>query len=79
MSEGLSRREFAFLLGASAGAVASWPGPARASVSKGEAPDLVQLNSNENPYGPSATPRGRPSAWTSTGSAGATSRRRPTS
>jgi histidinol-phosphate aminotransferase len=49
----LSRRRFASALGALAGAGGAFePRLALASLSRGEAPDLVQLNSNENPYGP---------------------------
>ncbi len=49
----LSRRSFAASLAAAAGALAAAPRLAHASLSKGEAADLIQLNSNENPYGPS--------------------------
>jgi histidinol-phosphate aminotransferase len=48
-----SRRHFAGLAGAVAAAGAALePHRALASLVRGEAPDLVQLNSNENPYGP---------------------------
>jgi histidinol-phosphate aminotransferase len=56
----LSRRRFAGTLGAAFGAAVALPrltGTAEASLSRGEATDLVQLNSNENPYGPSAQAR----------------------
>jgi histidinol-phosphate aminotransferase len=52
----LSRRRFAGALGAALGGVVAGVRPARAaaaSLSRGEPSDLVQLNSNENPYGPS--------------------------
>ena len=52
----LSRRRFAGALGAAVGAAVTGvplPRPAHASLSRGEPDDLVQLNSNENPYGPS--------------------------
>ena len=50
----LSRRRFTGTLGAAVGAAfAGLPRPAAASLSRGEPSDLVQLNSNENPYGPS--------------------------
>ena len=52
----LSRRRFAETLGAAAGAALlgpRWAGRAEASLSRGEADDYIQLNSNENPYGPS--------------------------
>jgi histidinol-phosphate aminotransferase len=57
----ISRRRFAGALGAAVGAAAAsfrLPPAAEASLAKGEAADLVQLNSNENPYGPSDTARG---------------------
>ncbi len=53
----VSRRRFAGALGAAVGAAVAGvplPRPAAASLSRGEPSDLVQLNSNENPYGPSA-------------------------
>jgi histidinol-phosphate aminotransferase len=56
----LTRRSFASTLGAALGAAVALPrmtGTAEASLSRGEAKDLVQLNSNENPYGPSAKAR----------------------
>ncbi len=49
----LSRRHFAASLAAAAGTIAAAPRIASASLTKGEALDLIQLNSNENPYGPS--------------------------
>ncbi len=50
----VSRRQFAGALGALVGAgVVGEPRYAHASLSLGEPSDLVQLNSNENPYGPS--------------------------
>jgi histidinol-phosphate aminotransferase len=49
----LSRRRFAASLAAVAGALAASPRVARASLARNEASDLIQLNSNENPYGPS--------------------------
>jgi len=52
----LSRRRFAGTLGAavSAAFVSERLAPrAEASLAKGEPSDLIQLNSNENPYGPS--------------------------
>ena len=50
----VTRRRFAGALGALVGGGAlARPLPAFASLSRGESPDLVQLNSNENPYGPS--------------------------
>jgi histidinol-phosphate aminotransferase len=49
----VSRRRFAGVVGAIAGAGAALePRRALASLLRGESPDLVQLNSNENPYGP---------------------------
>ncbi len=53
----VSRRRFAASLAAAAGAFATAPRLARASLLKGEPSDLIQLNSNENPYGPSAPAR----------------------
>lgn len=56
----LTRRSFAGTLGATLGAAVALPRltrSAEASLSRGQAPDLVQLNSNENPYGPSAKAR----------------------
>jgi histidinol-phosphate aminotransferase len=55
MRQPLSRRAFAGSLAALSGAVlsATRPRTAHASLEKGEARDLIQLNSNENPYGPS--------------------------
>jgi histidinol-phosphate aminotransferase len=50
----ITRRRFAGALGAAVGAAVMAPGFARrasASLSKGEAADLIQLNSNENPSG----------------------------
>jgi histidinol-phosphate aminotransferase len=52
----LARRRFTGALGAAVGAaVAGVPLPrsAAASLARGEPSDLVELNSNENPYGPS--------------------------
>jgi histidinol-phosphate aminotransferase len=52
----VSRRRFTGALGAAVGStVVGLPLPraAAASLSRGEPSDLVQLNSNENPYGPS--------------------------
>ncbi|HEY7510694.1 MAG TPA: histidinol-phosphate transaminase [Vicinamibacteria bacterium] len=50
---GLSRRQFASTL-AAAGAAAALPArPAEASLPAGAPADAIQLNSNENPYGPS--------------------------
>ncbi len=50
----VSRRRFAGTLGALVGAGAlAEPRLALGSLSRGEPADLVQLNSNENPYGPS--------------------------
>lgn len=56
MSLQVSRRTFASRLGATAGAVLAGlrPRAVRASLEKADPRDLVQLNSNENPYGPSA-------------------------
>ena len=54
MDPTLSRRRFTGALGAAVGAaVAGLPRPGAASLARGEPADLVQLNSNENPYGPS--------------------------
>ena len=53
----LSRRRFAGAIGTAFGAAIALPRltrTAEASLRKGASPDLVQLNSNENPYGPSA-------------------------
>lgn len=54
----LGRRSFTGVLGATVGAALFGPGGASrvalASLSTGESEDHVQLNSNENPYGPSA-------------------------
>ena len=54
----LSRRHFAGAVGAAVGAALLPPRflapAAEASLAKGESPDLIQLNSNENPHGPSA-------------------------
>jgi histidinol-phosphate aminotransferase len=48
-----SRRRFAGALGSALGAVATGlPGPAAASLAPGDAPGLVRLDSNENPWGP---------------------------
>jgi histidinol-phosphate aminotransferase len=50
----LSRRRFASSLAAAGGAlVAGLPRLAHASRTRADAPHLIQLNSNENPYGPS--------------------------
>jgi histidinol-phosphate aminotransferase len=53
---GLSRRRFGAFFGAAAGATVAGLRtlPVQASLLRGEPLDLVQLNSNENPYGPSA-------------------------
>ena len=54
MAHSLSRRRFAGTLGAAAGAAflsPGWTRRAEASLSRGEAEDFIQLNSNENPYG----------------------------
>jgi histidinol-phosphate aminotransferase len=53
---GLSRREFARALGTGLGAAVAVPGAARrawASLPRDAPADAIQLNSNENPYGPS--------------------------
>jgi histidinol-phosphate aminotransferase len=53
----MSRRQLAGAVGATVGAAVLsklGAGRAEASLSRGQAPDFVQLNSNENPYGPSA-------------------------
>lgn len=53
----ISRRFFAGTVGATVGAALLSPrflGTAEASLARGEPGDLIQLNSNENPYGPSA-------------------------
>ncbi len=59
--EGMTRRGFATALGAAAGAslldLGLAPRPARASLDLGDSADMVQLNSNENPYGPSPAAR----------------------
>jgi histidinol-phosphate aminotransferase len=47
----MDRRRFALSLGAAVSALAA-PSRAAASLSRGDAADLVQLNSNENPWGP---------------------------
>ena len=52
----ISRRRFAGTLGAAVGAALAEPylgSLARASIHRGMPEDVVQLNSNENPYGPS--------------------------
>jgi histidinol-phosphate aminotransferase len=48
----LSRRRFAQTLAAGAGVSLIRPGPAEASLPAGVTADAVQLNSNENPFGP---------------------------
>jgi histidinol-phosphate aminotransferase len=58
MKSGLSRRQFAARLGAGVGAGLGMAGPfaltpVSASLPADAPPDSVQLNSNENPYGPS--------------------------
>jgi histidinol-phosphate aminotransferase len=53
LEPGLSRRRFAASVAAAAAAWVAAPRLARASLLKGEPRDLIQLNSNENPYGPS--------------------------
>ncbi len=57
----MTRRQFGAALGVAAGAtlLEIGPGPraAGASLALGLPPDMVQLNSNENPYGPSAPAR----------------------
>jgi len=57
-SQTLSRRRFAGTVGAAVGAALLPPrflgSAAEASLARGEPRDLIQLNSNENPYGPSA-------------------------
>ncbi len=55
MKPQVSRRAFAASVAALSGAVLASvrPRAAHASLNRGEARDLVQLNSNENPYGPS--------------------------
>src|SRR5688500_607317 len=53
---GLSRREFARVLGTGLGAAVAVPTAARrawASLPRDAPVDAIQLNSNENPYGPS--------------------------
>jgi histidinol-phosphate aminotransferase len=58
---GITRRGFGAALGAVAGAALLdldlVPRPAEASLALGQPPESVQLNSNENPYGPSAAAR----------------------
>ncbi len=58
---GMTRRGFGVALGAAAGAVALGRGlapvTAEASIALGQPVDSIQLNSNENPYGPSAAAR----------------------
>jgi histidinol-phosphate aminotransferase len=58
---GMTRRGFGTALGAAAGAalidLGLAPRAARASLEWGEPGDMVQLNSNENPYGPSPAAR----------------------
>ena len=58
---GMTRRRFGAALGAAAGAtlldLGLAPRAARASLNWGMASDMVQLNSNENPYGPSPATR----------------------
>src|SRR5262245_63081401 len=51
----LSRRRFASSLAAAGGALVAGlkPRVAHASRTRADAPHLIQLNSNENPYGPS--------------------------
>lgn len=56
-SSPISRRFFAGTVGATVGAALLSPrflGTAAASLARGEPGDLIQLNSNENPYGPAA-------------------------
>lgn len=55
MATTLSRRLFARSLGTGLGAALFGPrldAPADARVPKGQPEDAIQLNSNENPYGP---------------------------
>jgi histidinol-phosphate aminotransferase len=58
---GMTRRGFGAALGAAAGValidLGLVPRAARASLELGEVGDMVQLNSNENPYGPSPAAR----------------------
>ena len=58
---GMTRRGFGAALGAAAGAVLVdtrlMPATAEARVATGLPTDVLQLNSNENPYGPSAAAR----------------------
>ena len=58
---GTTRRELAALAGAATLAALTdgmlRPRPAAARLSRGMARDMIQLNSNENPYGPSAAAR----------------------
>jgi histidinol-phosphate aminotransferase len=60
-TSGMTRRGFGAVLGAAAGAalidLGMAPHAARASLEWGEPGDLVELNSNENPYGPSPAAR----------------------
>jgi histidinol-phosphate aminotransferase len=60
-TDGMTRRDFGAALGAAAGAtvldLGLSPRPASASLDFGQPGDLIQLNSNENPYGPSAAAR----------------------
>ncbi len=57
----MTRRGFGAALGAAAGAVVLQrgltPRAAEASIALGQPADAIQLNSNENPYGPSAAAR----------------------
>lgn len=57
----MTRRGFGAALGAAAGAVVLQrglaPAAAEASIALGQRADAIQLNSNENPYGPSAAAR----------------------
>jgi len=57
MSFSISRRRFAGTVAAALSGSLLGPGPfrsvARASLSRGEPENFIQLNSNENPYGPS--------------------------
>jgi histidinol-phosphate aminotransferase len=58
---GMTRRGFGAALGAAAGAAVLQrglaPRTAEASIAVGQPADSIQLNSNENPYGPSAAAR----------------------
>jgi histidinol-phosphate aminotransferase len=60
-TDGMTRRGFGAVLGAAAGAtlidLGLAPRPARASLDWGLPADMIQLNSNENPYGPSPAAR----------------------